>query len=87
MSVLLLKADIAFAPQQVRLVPRADISSDSEDHSYTFLVRRMVCESRSGPHSAFLEACLGGQGTEPYEQNTQQSPRLGRNSVLHPVHS
>jgi hypothetical protein len=87
MSALPPKADIVLQCGNVRFVPQADISNDSEDYSYTFLVRRMVCESRSGLHLAFLEACLGGQGTEPYEQNTQQSPRLGRKSVLHPVHS
>lgn len=26
--------------------------------------------------------CTGGQATEPYEQNTQQSPALGRSTVL-----
>jgi hypothetical protein len=30
--------------------------------------------------------CLGGQGTEPYEQNTQQSPARGRNSRPHREH-
>jgi hypothetical protein len=30
--------------------------------------------------------CIGGQGTEPYEQKTQQSPNFGRSSVPHPVH-
>jgi hypothetical protein len=30
---------------------------------------------------------MDGHFLEPKEQNTQQSPALGRNSVLHPVHS
>lgn len=34
-------------------------------------------------HSAWM----GGHGTEPYEQKTQQSPGFGRNSVPQPVHS
>ena len=32
-------------------------------------------------------AWMGGHGTEPYEQNTQQSPAFGRNIAPHPVHS
>jgi hypothetical protein len=32
-------------------------------------------------------ARIGGHGTEPYEQNTQQSPGLGLNLVRQPVHS
>jgi hypothetical protein len=35
----------------------------------------------------FLDFCTGGHGTEPYEQNTQQSPSLGRMSALHVAHS
>jgi hypothetical protein len=32
-------------------------------------------------------ACLGGQGTEPKEQNTQQSPLFGRSRLPQPVQS
>jgi hypothetical protein len=32
-------------------------------------------------------ACFGGQGTEPKEQNTQQSPLFGRSRVPQPVQS
>jgi hypothetical protein len=28
---------------------------------------------------------MGGQGTEPYEQNTQQSPGFGRNVLPQPA--
>lgn len=31
--------------------------------------------------------CIGGQGTVPYEQNTQQSPFLGRSSEPQPAQS
>jgi hypothetical protein len=31
--------------------------------------------------------CTGGHLTDPYEQNTQQSPAFGRNSVLQRSHS
>jgi len=30
---------------------------------------------------------IGGQGTSPKEQKTQQSPAFGRRSAPHPVHS
>jgi hypothetical protein len=29
---------------------------------------------------------MGGHGTEPYEQNTQQSPAFGRSVAQQPVH-
>jgi len=32
-------------------------------------------------------AWIGGHGTEPYEQNTQQSPGFGRSIAPHAVHS
>jgi len=32
-------------------------------------------------------SCTGGHFTVPYEQNTQQSPLSGLNSVLHDSHS
>jgi hypothetical protein len=31
--------------------------------------------------------CTGGHATDPYEQNTQQSPARGRSTVLHRAHS
>jgi hypothetical protein len=31
--------------------------------------------------------CRGGHGTVPYEQNTQQSPGLGRRTAPQPVQS
>jgi len=31
-------------------------------------------------------AWIGGHGTEPYEQNTQQCPCFGRNIAPQPVH-
>ena len=32
-------------------------------------------------------SCTGGHGTEPYEQNTQQSPAFGRSNAPQPAHS
>jgi hypothetical protein len=32
-------------------------------------------------------ACIGGQGTVPYEQNTQQSPSSGLSSTPQLLHS
>lgn len=40
----------------------------------------------SQPQQSF-SAWTGGQDTEPYEQNTQQSPAFGRKSTPQPVHS
>jgi hypothetical protein len=34
-----------------------------------------------------LSCCIGGHGTVPYEQYTQQSPVLGLNTVWHNSHS
>ncbi len=31
--------------------------------------------------------CTGGQGVSPYEQNTQQSPGLGRSTCWQASHS
>jgi hypothetical protein len=52
----------------------------------------MLCSSRA--HGASVAAqhasdpfCLGGHGTSPCEQNTQQSPLLGRSVSWHSVHS
>lgn len=44
---------------------------------------------RSGATIAYeaLLPCFIGQRSEPYEQNTQQSPGVGRSSVWHPLHS
>ena len=42
------------------------------------------------PRRTPLSACdswTGGHGTEPYEQNTQQSPDLGLNIAPHAAHS
>jgi len=41
------------------------------------------CDALGSPDRADW---IGGHGTEPYEQNTQQSPGLGRNVVSQPVH-
>jgi hypothetical protein len=36
------------------------------------------------PHPLRPSCWIGGQGTEPYEQNTQQSPNLGLRSAAQP---
>src|SRR6266700_1244240 len=36
---------------------------------------------------AIPAACIGGHLTEPYEQNTQQSPAFGRSRAPQPAHS
>jgi hypothetical protein len=52
------------------------------DHSQPLAAPHQVSQ-----HPILADACMGGQGSEPYEQNTQQSPGLGRRRVPHPVHS
>ena len=68
-----------------------------------FFFARMMCREEVSPNSSLTrrESLLrssgqpqqgrcpwtGGQGTDPNEQNTQQSPGLARNSVLQPSHS
>jgi len=39
----------------------------------------------AGPHLPFC--WTGGQGTDPYEQNTQQSPAFGLSCFPHPLQS
>jgi hypothetical protein len=48
-----------------------------------FWTRVMALTQQQAPKSFWR----GGQGVSPNEQNTQQSPGFGRNSVLHPTHS
>jgi hypothetical protein len=59
------------------------------------IVLSPVRDIRHDAHAAQHEAdpplpersiCFGGHGTEPKEQNTQQSPGSGLNFVPHPVH-
>ena len=42
---------------------------------------------QGGRHVGVSPAWIGGQGIEPYEQNTQQSAGLGRRSSPQPVQS
>ncbi len=53
-----------------------------------FLAHRRHCAAGySVPQWALSPACCGGHLTEPYEQNTQQSPAFGRSTVAQPGHS
>ena len=52
----------------------------------------MICRLTVGSHYAPQLGqprciCAGGHLTEPYEQNTQQSPAFGRSIALQPAHS
>ena len=49
--------------------------------------RRNVISGHWGRHVGVSPAWIGGQGTEPYEQKTQQSPAFGRRSSPQPVQS
>jgi hypothetical protein len=53
----------------------------SQDRS-TDSQRRQWCHEQQSDRS-----CFGGHGTEPKEQNTQQSPRFGRICALQLLHS
>lgn len=44
-------------------------------------------QSAESAAAAFPPACLGGHGVSAYEQNTQQSPGLGRRRVPHDTQS
>ena len=44
-------------------------------------------QQEAAPLSPERSAWIGGQGTEPYEQKTQQSPRFGRSNAPQPLHS
>jgi len=46
------------------------------------LPRAAPCRPASPERSAWI----GGHGTEPYEQNTQQSPVFGRSVAPQPLH-
>lgn len=46
--------------------------------------RKLVADGPQHPESSVFVArpdVIGGHATEPYEQNTQQSPDLGRSMV------
>jgi hypothetical protein len=44
-------------------------------------------QQEAAPLSPERSACIGGHATEPYEQNTQQSPGFGLSFVPQPPHS
>src|SRR5262245_15589565 len=60
---------------------------------YTFGRRwHLLAEGRNVGQTGLLAAlagchpaCIGGHGTEPYEQNTQQSPGFGLSFSPHPL--
>ena len=57
-------------------------------HDSLHLVPRILAhEGRSQHDDASSPPCMGGQGTAPWEQNTQQSPALGRITARHALHS
>jgi hypothetical protein len=46
-----------------------------------------AAQNEAGPALPERSACIGGHGTEPKEQNTQQSPDFGFNFIPQPVHT
>jgi hypothetical protein len=51
-----------------------------------FAPRLYPAQQEPARDSPKRSAWIGGHGTEPYEQNTQQSPDCGRSIVPQPVH-
>lgn len=47
----------------------------------------MVASFEQQPRLSALCCWIGGQGTEPYEQKTQQSPGFGFSNALQRSHS
>jgi hypothetical protein len=72
-------------------VPGQMVAREAERRQLKFLTRVTKRDLfGSSPHidrQRRLRSCIGGQGTEPYEQNTQQSPGLGRSAVPQPGQS
>jgi hypothetical protein len=70
----------------MRINPLSGLLIDAEAH-----LKSPTCQttphSRPSPRPRAWRLCTGGQGTEPYEQNTQQSPARGRINALQPLHS
>jgi hypothetical protein len=51
------------------------------------LLRCYLQQALAPPPPPERSACIGGHGTEPYEQNTQQLPGFGRSLTPQPVQS
>ncbi len=58
-----------------------------EEALYLTPARRCFSLFQWQQEPAFPLAWIGGQGTVPYEQNTQQSPLFGLSNVWQLVHS
>lgn len=54
---------------------------------YAYAVGKVIQRGRHPPLLPCRLSWIGGQGTDPKEQNTQQSPTFGRNRVPQPSHS
>jgi len=65
---------------EAHLVSRTYLGDKGNTTPYFFIPVFLVGEIE-------CPACIGGQGTDPYEQNTQQPPGLGRSLMPQPVHS
>ncbi|AOJ04577.1 hypothetical protein WS70_22475 [Burkholderia mayonis] len=74
----------AFAPRR-----RARHRAPSRDrvHAAVLDAGRLAHRQEQAESSDSDVRCLDGQRTEPYEQNTQQSPGRGRSSAPQAVHA
>lgn len=64
-------------PKRIKTRPWVFSHADCSVHS-SYRDRQRTCSLCYSPRQQSSPACTGGHGTEPYEQNTQQSPLLGR---------
>jgi hypothetical protein len=86
-------AIVQTAPRTATGVKRAVTMAAFGSHHASALVRAFASQSREVDsvvgHDGSQErpACIGGHGTEPKEQNTQQSPGFGRRVTPQPLHS
>ena len=66
----------------------AEVERYISEHAYDVVLTggERLSQQEAGIASS-AACCLGGHGTVPYEQNTQQSPGLGLRSALQPLQS
>lgn len=69
-------------------LPRRPLGLRSPAPAQATYVRLSHLSYQAGlQQAAWPSSCMGGQGTDPNEQNTQQSPGLGRKTVRQLSHS
>jgi|SRR5262249_5876031 hypothetical protein len=77
---------IAFGIHHADALVRGLLSQSRELWTTSFAMMGYLAQHEAAPVSPERSAWIGGQGTEPKEQNTQQSPGFGRSVAPQPVH-